>query len=82
MEEKTLSKIVVKFVFDFTTALQDKIKQRERSVVENGLKTCPAEEFSPSCEKARDSVAYKLCECTTEKILLDPKFACFTAVGC
>ena len=52
-ENKTLSKIVVKFGFDFTTVFQNKIIQRERSVLENGVKTCPQDEFSPSCENVR-----------------------------
>ena len=44
-----------------------KIKQRERSVLENGLKTCPTDEFSPSWEKAYNGVAYKPCVCTLVK---------------
>ena len=43
----------------------------------NGVKTCPADEFSPICEKARSSVAYKLCVCTTVKVLCSGKFRLF-----
>ena len=56
-----------------------KIKSNKENDVfwKNGLKTCPAEEFSPSCEKAHNSVAYKLCVCTTVKILCGAKVHLF-----
>ena len=80
-EEKTLSIMLINLFFDFATAFQDKIKQREQSVLEKWVKTCPADEFSPSCEKARKSVSYKLCVCTTVNILCGAKCRFFTAVG-
>ena len=43
----------------------------------NGVKTRPADKFSPSCAKARNSVAYKLCVCTTVKVLCSGKFRLF-----
>ena len=43
----------------------------------NGVQTCSADEFSPSCEKARNSIAYKLCVCTTVNILCGAKFRLF-----
>ena len=43
----------------------------------NGVKTCPADEFSPSCEKASNSVAYKLCVCTRVKTLCGAKIRSF-----
>ena len=78
MEEKTLSKIVVKFVF-LTLQEPFKIKSNKENEVfwKNGQKTCPADEISPSCEKARNSVAYKLCVCTTVKILCGAKVRLF-----
>ena len=55
-----------------------KIKQRERSVLENGLKTCPTDEFSPSWEKAYNGVAYKPCVCTlVKKFFPAPNFCLF-----
>ena len=72
------------FFFDLTRAFQDKIKQRERSVLEKWGKdahACPANEFSPSCEEARNSVAYKPCVCTTVKIPCGAKFCLFYCRG-
>ena len=56
-----------------------KIKSNKENEVfwKNGVKTCPADEFSPSCEKARNSVAYKPCVCTTVQILCGGKFRLF-----
>ena len=47
----------------------------------NGVKTCPADEFSSSCEKAHNSVAYKLCVGTTVNSFCGAKFCLFITVG-
>ena len=66
--------------FCFLTIQQPfKIKSYKENDVfwKNGVKTCPADEFLPSCEKARNSVAYQLCVCTTVKILCGAKIRFF-----
>ena len=61
----SLPTLLLNFLFDFTTSLWDKIKQRQRTFPKKRIKkACPEEDPSPRNQDARDGVA-----CTKDSVL-------------